>query len=70
MTDVVASLMEAWRLRRVWWFTATARTRSRFARTRLGTLWLGLSSLLSILLLSFVYQSVFAIEDFKEYFCT
>ena len=64
----MASLMEAWTLRRVWWFTATARTRSRFARTRLGSLWLGLSSLLSMVLLGSVYRSVFAIKDLKGYF--
>ena len=28
----------AWRMRRVWWFTATARTRARFVRTYFGSL--------------------------------
>ena len=50
---------DAWRMRRAWWFTATARTRARFARTFLGSFWLGLSNLLSIAALALVYGTVF-----------
>ena len=45
-------------MRRAWWFTATARTRARFARTTLGSFWLGLSNLLSIAALALVYGTV------------
>ena len=34
---VASTLREAWSMRRVWWFTATARTRARFARTLFGS---------------------------------
>ena len=67
MQTTVDSLRLAWRLRRAWWFTATARTRARFARTLLGSFWLGFSNLLSISALSFVYGAVFKVADFEAY---
>jgi len=53
--------------RRVWWFTATARTRARFARTMIGSFWLGLSNLLSVFVLALVYGTVFRVPNFKDY---
>jgi len=64
---VASTLREAWSLRRVWWFTATARTRARFARTLFGSFWLGLSNLLSIAVLALVYGTVFKVQDFNTY---
>ena len=64
---VASTLREAWSMRRVWWFTATARTRARFARTLFGSFWLGLSNLLSIAVLAVVYGTVFKVEDFNTY---
>ncbi|TCD58139.1 ABC transporter permease [Synechococcus sp. BS55D] len=65
--SVRQTLREAWRLRRVWWFTATARTRARFVRTFLGSFWLGLSNLFSIAALAAVYGTVFKVQDFNTY---
>ena len=67
MNTVFRSLDYAWRSRRAWWFTATSRTRARFARTALGSFWLGLSNLLSISALSLVYGTVFKVKDFGHY---
>jgi lipopolysaccharide transport system permease protein len=67
MKTVVSALKIGWNTRRAWWFTATARTRERFARTALGSFWLGLSNLLSIAVLSFVYGTVFKVADFPAY---
>ena len=67
MTIVPKSLGYAWSSRRAWWFTATARTKARFARTGLGSLWLGLSSLLSITALSLVYGTVFKVQNYSQY---
>jgi lipopolysaccharide transport system permease protein len=67
MSTVVRALKVGWKTRRAWWFTATARTRERFARTALGSFWLGLSNLLSIAVLSFVYGTVFKVKDFNDY---
>ena len=53
--------------RQLWWFTATSRTRARFARTALGSFWLGFSNLLSIATLGLVYGTVFAVKDFNSY---
>ena len=53
--------------RKLWWFTATSRTRARFARTSLGSFWLGFSNLLSIGTLGIVYGTVFAVSDFRSY---
>lgn len=57
----------AWRMRRVWWFTATARTTARFVRTKLGSLWLGVTNLLSIGALAFVYGTVFRVDGLRDY---
>jgi lipopolysaccharide transport system permease protein len=67
MKTVASALRIGWKTRRAWWFTATARTRERFARTALGSFWLGLSNLLSIAVLSFVYGTVFKVTDFNSY---
>lgn len=67
MNTVAKALKIGWKTRRAWWFTATARTRERFARTALGSFWLGLSNLLSIAVLSFVYGTVFKVADFNTY---
>lgn len=66
--SVPETLQAAWRTRRAWWFTATSRTRARFARTALGSFWLGMSNLLSICVLGFVYGTVFKVPDFRSYF--
>ena len=65
---LVKNLKFAFEKRRVWWFTATSRTRARFAKTTLGSFWLGLSNLLSIATLGVVYGTVFSVPDFKSYF--
>ena len=54
--------------RRAWWFTATARTRARFSRTVIGSLWLGIANLLFSLVLGGVYGVIFKVPDPKEYF--
>ena len=63
----IATVKDAWRMRRVWWFTATARTRARFVRTYFGSFWLGLSNLFSVGVLSAVYGTVFKVQDFQTY---
>ena len=65
--SVRSTVKDAWQMRRAWWFTATARTRARFARTFLGSFWLGLSNLLSIAALALVYGTVFKVQDFNTY---
>ena len=58
----------AFKTRKAWWYTATSRSRARFARTSLGSFWLGFSNLLSIGSLGIVYGTVFSVEDFSSYF--
>ncbi len=58
----------AFKTRKAWWYTATSRSRARFARTTLGSFWLGFSNLLSIGTLGIVYGTVFSVEDFGSYF--
>lgn len=67
MITAIRSLQYGWKSRRAWWFTATARTRERFARTALGSFWLGFSNLLSIAALAAVYGAVFKVKDFNAY---
>jgi len=58
----------ALKTRKAWWYTASSRSRARFARTTLGSFWLGFSNLLSIGTLGIVYGTVFSVADFKSYF--
>lgn len=67
MNTTANALRFAWSARRAWWFTASARTRERFARTTLGSFWFGLSNLLSIAVLAAVYGTVFKVKDFQSY---
>lgn len=66
-SKLINSISYAWKSKKVWWYTATARTKARFARTTLGGFWLGLSNLLSIASLATVYGTVFKVNDFNEY---
>jgi lipopolysaccharide transport system permease protein len=67
INNTVNAFRYGWRTRRAWWFTASARTRERFARTTLGSFWLGLSNLLSISALATVYGTVFNVQNFSSY---
>ena len=58
----------AFQTRNAWWYTATSRSKARFARTTLGSFWLGFSNLLSIGTLGIVYGTVFSVNDFQSYF--
>jgi len=53
---------------RAWWYSASLRTHARFNRTLLGSFWLGISNLLSVLVLAFVYGVLFKVANPKEYF--
>ena len=72
MTIIVKMLLDnfkfAFKTRIAWWYTASSRSRARFARTTLGSFWLGFSNLLSIGTLGIVYGTVFSVEDFQSYF--
>ena len=72
MTITVKMLLDnfkfAFKTRIAWWYTASSRSRARFARTTLGSFWLGFSNLLSIGTLGIVYGTVFSVEDFQSYF--
>ena len=65
---MIKNINLAWNTRHFWWFKATSRTKARFARTTLGSFWLGFSNLLSIGTLGIVYGTVFSVADFKDYF--
>ena len=49
----------------MWWYTAWTRTKARFVRTYLGNIWIGLSNLLAVCVLGFVYRYVFSVDNFK-----
>ena len=64
--SVSSTMKDAWRMRRAWWFTATARTRARFARTLLGSFWLGLSMCFRLRLWRWCTEP-FLSQDFSTY---
>lgn len=68
LQEVNKLLIYGFETRRAWWFTATARTRARFSRTVIGSLWLGIANLLFSLVLGGVYGVVFKVPNIREYF--
>lgn len=68
MDNIYKAIIYCWRTRRAWWFIASAKTRERFARTSLGSCWLGISNLLSVTVLGAIYGTVFKVEKPGEYF--
>jgi lipopolysaccharide transport system permease protein len=68
MNNLFEAVSYCWSTRRAWWFLASAKTRERFARTTLGSFWLGISNLLSVVVLGVIYGTVFEVERFGEYF--
>ena len=67
MKQINKTIRYAFKTRRAWWFTASSKSRERFARTTLGSFWLGLSNLFSITALAIVYGTVFKVPNFREY---
>ena len=65
--SITRGLSFGWKNRKAWMFTASSRGKERFARTKLGSLWLGLSNLLMIGSLSAVYGTVFRVPSFRSY---
>ena len=53
---------------RTYWFTATSKTKARYARTSLGSFWLGISTLLTVVCLGSVYGTIFKVSNFRDYF--
>ena len=51
--------------RRTYWFTATSKTKARYARTSLGSFWLGISTLFTVGCLGTVYGTIFRVSDFR-----
>ena len=68
MREIVDLLKYCFKTRRAWWFTAVSKTKARYARTILGSLWLGISTLFTILCLGFIYGNVFKVENLFNYF--
>ena len=48
-------------------YLAWCRNKARFVKTKLGSFWIGLTNLLQIGCLAFVYTVVFNIQDKREY---
>jgi len=60
-------LDEGIRTRKLWIFMANAKTRARFSRSVLGSVWLGLSNVLSVSVLSVIYGYVFKVPNTVSY---
>ncbi len=50
------------------WFLAWYRNIARYNRTYLGSLWIGLTNLLQVVVLGLVYGTVFKVPSAKDYF--
>ena len=68
MKQTIELLNYCFKTRRAWWFTASSKTKARYARTKLGSLWLGISTLFTVIFLGFIYGKVFQVENFLDYF--
>jgi len=67
ITHFHKTIVDALSYRKLWLYTSTQRSKVRFSRTYLGSAWLGITSVISIGLLAFVYSNVFRVENFDEY---
>ena len=67
MREVIEVFKYCLKTRRAWWFTAISKTKARYARTTLGSLWLGLSTLFSVLCLGLIYGKVFKVDNLLSY---
>lgn len=68
MRPTIELIKYCFKTRRAWWFTAVSKTKARYARTALGSLWLGISTLFTVLCLGFIYGKVFNVDNFFDYF--
>ena len=57
----------ALKTRNAWWFTASGRTKGRFIRTKLGSFWLGISLLLTVLSVGSLYSVLLDLKNIREY---
>jgi len=48
-------------------FLAWARNKARFAKTKLGSFWVGVTTLLTVSSLAFVYGTVFKVDNLRAY---
>lgn len=67
MEKIISTATEAWEKRKAWWYLATIKTRERYARTKLGSLWASITVLISIGILGTVYSKLLNISNIKEY---
>ena len=65
---IIKSLKYFYKTKSVWWYTSSAKTRARYIKTALGSLWLGISNIIFISVLGVVYGIAFQAENFKDYF--
>ncbi len=63
----IADLSEAWALRHIWWNLALFEVRSRYKRTRLGPLWITLSTLVLLTAMGPLYAKLFN-KEVGEYY--
>ena len=68
MHQLFKNIIFIYKSRRSWWYTSTLRSKARLSRTVLGSFWLGLSNLITILLLSIIYKSILNLDNFLDYF--
>ena len=68
MKTTIELLIYCFNTRRAWWYTAISKTKARYARTALGSLWLGISTMFTVLCLGFIYGKVFNVDNLFNYF--
>lgn len=65
---VFDALEEIWRQRAKWYYSSLLKIKVQYQRTKLGSLWIGVSNLISVLLLGAVYGRVLDQANSHEYF--
>ena len=65
---IISLLKSILKTSRTYWFTATSKTKARYARTSIGSFWLGISTLLTVVCLGSVYGTIFKVSNFSDYF--
>lgn len=67
LREGIADLKEGLRLRHIWWNLALFEIRARYKRTKLGPLWITLSTLILLIAMGPLYAKLFN-QDLGEYY--
>ena len=65
--NVIPTIIYAWKKRSAWWFISISKRNDKFSKTKLGSLWIGMTRIFVIFTIALVYSRVLKTDDFAGY---